>query len=128
MALRKYKVEVTRIDEYEIEIDDAIYTNEVIEQWSESFFETDEDCRQEDFAKHLAKGLTRGGIKDGLEGFGFVKQKFHKMPVGELLTQYSSGLKKVTEEEYSPGLFVNIICHDDDYETEVFTIEPLTSK
>jgi hypothetical protein len=128
MAIKKYKIEVTRVDEYEIEIDDAIYTDEVIEQWSEGFYETNEDTRQEDFVKHLANGLTSGGIKEAMEGFGFVKQKFHKMPADELLTQYSSGFKKVTDVDYSPGLLVNVISYDDDYETEVISVEPLISK
>ncbi|MRX40600.1 hypothetical protein GJU43_15035 [Flavobacterium sp. LC2016-23] len=123
MAIKKYTVEVTRVDEYQIEIDDAIYTDDVIEQWSESFYETEEDTRQEDFVKHLAKAMTSGGIKEGLEGFGYVKQKHDNMEAGNLLTQYTSQSKKVTEEEYSPGLFVNIINHDNDYDTEIFTNE-----
>jgi len=120
MAIKKYTVEVTRVDEYEIEIDDSLYTDEFIEQWSLSFYETDEDSRQEDFVKHLASGLTSGGIKSGLEGFGYVKQKYASQADNEILTQYSSGFKKVTEEEYSPGLFVKINQYDDDYQTEIF--------
>ncbi|MEO8532832.1 MAG: hypothetical protein ABI441_03745 [Flavobacterium sp.] len=123
MAIKKYKVEVTRVDEYEIEIDDAIYTDDVIEQWSEIFFNTDEDTRQEDFAKHLASGITSAGIKEVLEGFGYVKQKHHNTSDGDILPQYTSQLKKVTEEEYSPGILVNIISHNDDYTTEIFTNE-----
>lgn len=120
MALKKYKVEVTRVDEYEITIDDSIYTDEVIEQWSESFFETEEDERLEDFVKHLAKGITCAGKAEPLEGFGFVKQKFHSMEDGDLLDQCKAEMKKVTEEDYSPGLLVNIISFDDEYETEIF--------
>ena len=120
MAIQKYKVEVVRTDEYEIEIDDAIYTDEVIEQWSESLFDTDEDSRQEDFVKHLASSITSSGTAKGLEGFGFIKQKLNCMEDGYLLSQYSSELKKVTEEEFSPGIMVNIIGYDDDYETEIF--------
>ncbi|MEZ0182629.1 hypothetical protein AB9T89_10315 [Flavobacterium oncorhynchi] len=120
MAIQKYKVEVTRVDEYEIEIDDAIYTDEFIEQWSESFFETDEGSRKEDFAKHLAGAITSGGKAEPLDGFGYVKQKFHSSKEGDLLFQVKSGMQKVTEEDYSPGLFVNIISYDDDYQTEIF--------
>lgn len=120
MALQKYKVEVVRTDEYEIEIDDAIYTDEFIEQWSESFYPTDEDSRQENFVEHLASAITRSGTAKGLEGFGSIKQKLHCMEDGYLLTQYSSAYKKVPEEQYSPGIIVNIIGYDDDYETEIF--------
>ncbi len=121
MAIQKFTVEVTRVDEYEIEIDDAIYTDEVIEQWSESFQETDEDNRKEDFVKHLANAITSGGKAEPMEGFGYVKQKWHASKEDDLLFQVKSGMQKVTEEDYSPGLFVNIISHDDDYQTEILT-------
>lgn len=121
MALKKYTIEVTRVDEYEIEIDDSIYTDEFIEQWSESFFDSEEDNRQEDFVKHLATGLTSGGIMKGIEGFGYVKQKYESDEDPDLLPQYSSASKRITEEEYSPGLFVKIRQYDTDYETEVIT-------
>ena len=119
MAIKKYTVEVTRVDEYEIEIDDSIFTDEVIAEWSESFFPTDEDSRLEDYVKHLAESLTHQGIQEGIEGFGFIKQKYHSMEEGALLFQTYQG-KKLTEEDYSEGLFVNIISHKDDYETEIF--------
>jgi hypothetical protein len=120
MAITKYKVEVTRVDEYEIEIDDSIWTDDRIAQWSESFFETDEDSRQEDFVKRLAESLTHQGIKEDIEGFGYVKQKYHSMEEGDLLSQYGSGLKPIGEDQYTEGLFVEIIAHKDEYETEIF--------
>jgi hypothetical protein len=119
MAIQKYKVEVVRTDEYEIEIDDAIYTDEFIEQWSEGFYETDSDNREEDFVKHLANAITFDDKAKFLEGFGFIKQRYHSMNLGNLLTQYSSK-SKVKEEDYSPGLVVTINTHADDYSTEIF--------
>lgn len=121
MAIQKFKIEVTRVDEYVIEVDDSMYTDEFIEQWSESFYETNEDSRQEDFAKHLASALTSEGLTRGIEGFGYIKQKLFRDDVNHLLTQYSSELKTITEEDYSPGLLVDIIQYDEDYEIEVFT-------
>jgi len=120
MAIKKYRVEVVRTDEYEIEIDDAIYTDEFIEQWSESFQDTDEESRTEDFVKHLAGSITCNGKAQGLEGFGYIKQSIHSCD-GELeLSQYSSGLKRIPEEEFSPGIKVEIINYDEDYEIEIF--------
>ena len=120
MALKKFRVEVVRTDEYEIEIDDSVYTDEFIEQWSESFQDTEEDSRQQDFVKHLAGSITCTGKKEFLEGFGFIKQRFHSMDTDDFLTQYSKGFTKVTEEEYSPGIKVEIINYDEDYEIEIF--------
>jgi hypothetical protein len=119
MAILKYKVEVVRTDEYEIEIDDAIYTDEFIEQWSEGFFTTDADSRQEDFVKHLANGISCGDKGKFLEGFGFIKQRHVSMNAGNLFTQYGNK-SKVKEEDYSPGLIVTINTYADDYETEIF--------
>nr|WP_315245107.1 hypothetical protein [uncultured Flavobacterium sp.] len=123
MAIKKYKVEVVRTDEYEIKIDDSIYTDEFIEQWSESFYQTEEGSRQEDFVKHLSESITKRGELNFLEGFGFVKQKYHSMEEDDFLVQYADNLKIVTEEEYAPGILVKIISHDVEYESEIFQNE-----
>jgi hypothetical protein len=126
MAIKKYTVEVVRTDEYEIEIDDSIWTDEIIETWSDSFFPTDEDNRQESIVKHLADSLTRLGLRHNLEGFGFVKQKQinARMSENEIIAQYKydccSGNTRISEEDYTKGLSVNIITYDYDYETEIF--------
>ena len=120
MAIKKYTVEVTRVDEYEIEIDDSIWTDKRISSWSEGFFETDEDSRQEDFAKNLAKSMTHQDIQEFLEGFGYVKQKYHSMEEGDLLYQ-SEGFTKISDADYTEGIIVNIISHKDEYETEILT-------
>jgi hypothetical protein len=128
MAIIKFNVEVTRVDEYEIEIDDSIWTDETIADWSESFFETDIDSRQEDFVKHLAESMTHQDIKESMEGFGFVKQKYKSMEKGDLLNQYGSGLKPIGNAKYTKGLFVNIISHKDEYETEAKLLTPKTDE
>ena len=51
----------------------------------------------------------------------FVKQKYKNDKEGELLTQYTNGLKKITEDNYTEGLLINIISHNDEYETEIYS-------
>ncbi|MEN9909091.1 MAG: hypothetical protein RLZZ540_2240 [Bacteroidota bacterium] len=119
MAIRKFAVAVIRKDEYEVEIDDSIYSDEFLEQWTETFYHTEEGKRQEDFVKHLANAITANHLAKGLEGFGYVKQKYSSMAEGDFLRQINSELKNVTEEEYAPGLSVNIISYDLDYKNGV---------
>ena len=119
MAIKKYKVEVVRTDEYEILIDDSIFTDEYIEHWSETFFDTDEDNRLEDFVKHLANGISYDDKAKALEGFGHIKQRHCSMNPGNLFTQYNSK-SKITAEEYTPGIMVTINAYADNYETEIF--------
>lgn len=119
MAIKKYKVEVIRTDEYEIEIDDSIWTDEQIEQWSLMFYETNDDSRQEDFVKHLSEAITTNGLRDGMEGFGFVKQKYKNDEEDDFLIQHNNLGERIREENFTPGILVNIISYNDGYETEI---------
>ncbi|NRT11508.1 hypothetical protein [Flavobacterium sp. 14A] len=120
MAIQKFTVEVVRTDEYEITIDDSIYTEDYLEQWSESFFETEEGNRQEDFAKHIALGISLAGKAQSLEGFGFVKQAFKPVDENDIEPQYGYNRKQITEQEYTPGIQVKILEYNDGHEVEIF--------
>lgn len=119
MAIKKYKVEVIRTDEYEIEIDDSIWTDEQIEQWSLMFYKTNDDSRQEDFVKHLAEAITTNGLRYGMEGFGFVKQKYKNDKEDDFLIQHNNLGERIREENFTPGILVNIISYNDGYDTEI---------
>ena len=117
MALKKFTVEVTRTDEYEIEIDTDVWNQERIDQYSESFSEV-EDI--DDIVMEVARGISHQGKNKFIEGFGFVKQKAHRSEPGDLNTQYFSRGIKVNDDEYDQGLLVNIISHADEYEVTSF--------
>lgn len=117
MALKKFTVEVTRTDEYEIEIDTDVWNQERIKQYNDSFSEVEDF---DDIVIEVARCISHQGKNQFIEGFGFVKQKWHRSEPGDLNTQYSSGFSKVKEEEYDQGLLVNIISHADEYEVELF--------
>ena len=117
MALKKFTVEVTRTDEYEIEIDTDVWNEELIKQFNDTIYESEND---EDIAKHLAMSISSQGKGEWMEGFGYVKQRFHRMEKGELFDQYKSLRVKVTDDDYSPGLKVEINAYDEDLVAEVF--------
>jgi hypothetical protein len=111
MALKKYRVEVTRVDEYIIEIDTDVWNEGLIQQFNDSIYESED---AEDIAKHLATSISCQGKAEWMEGFGYVKQRFHRMEKGELLDQYKPGRIKVSEDDYYPGLMVEINAYDED--------------
>lgn len=117
MPIKKYTVEVTRVDEYEIEIDTDVWNQELIQQFNDSIYESE---NAEDIAKHLAVSISSQGKAEWMEGFGYVKQRFHRMEDGELFDQYKSGRVKVSEDDYYPGLKVEINAYDEDLVAEIF--------
>lgn len=119
MPIVRYNVEVIRKDEYEIAIDDAIWTPEAIQEWSKHFTNSK---GKKDIASHLAKAIAHEGTKQHLEGFGYVKQKSTLAPEGMFLHQNTLDRKTVTEDKYTEGLLVTIIQHKEDYETELMKL------
>lgn len=116
MGIIRYNVEVTRVDEYEIHIDDAIWTEEEIKKWSNTF----QDAKKpKHIVDHLAKAITNHGIAEGMEGFGYVKQKHCRMPNGDFYSQQTAFLEKIKESDYTKGLSVIVIQHNEDYESEI---------
>ena len=71
MSIRKFKCTVRREDEYIIEIDDSIIT----EEWMENFREYMNDFDSlEEHAEHLAQYQARMGNHQFIEGYGNVKR------------------------------------------------------
>ena len=117
--MKKYNVQAIRTDEYEIEIDENVWTDEKLKAWSEVF----SDCEDtEDLAEHLSSLLLGLGYERFLEGFGYV---YTENQFGEKLSQYhydnNGKLVKVTD--FAEGIKVKIITMDDDYDYEVDEIQ-----
>lgn len=110
----KFKVTVTRTDEYVIEVDETIWTPEEIKGWAKTFYPADDP---EDIAKHLAGTIMYEGSGNGfMEGFGYVKT-FRSD--GSLKHQTGEGFKKLTEDQYTKGLSVTPLIENDDFEYEI---------
>lgn len=67
--MAKFKITVTKTSEYEIEVDESIWTPEAIQDWAKTFYPADD---AKEFAEHLASAVSN---ETGfMEGFGVVKR------------------------------------------------------
>jgi hypothetical protein len=115
--MKKYEIEATRVDEYRIEVDETIWTEEEIKKWASCFWSAE---TPEDIARHLASSIMHLGSDHGFyEGFGYVKIYIQ----GRLKTQYKSGFEKLEDDEYTKGISINVITEAEDYDYEVKSIK-----
>lgn len=104
--MAKFKITVTKTSEYEIDVDESIWTPHEIQDWAKTFYPT-EDAKE--FAEHLASAVSN---ETGfMEGFGVVKRTWES---GDEVFQGK-------DVEYEKGLNV-IIVNENDMEIETETI------
>ncbi|KEH96867.1 hypothetical protein G8V03_09570 [Clostridium botulinum D/C] len=104
--MAKFKCTVTRVDEYEIEIDE----NRINEAWMSEFRSyMFPFTNYEEHAKHLAqlRARTEGYF---YEGYGYVNID-GSMPMPVMLSEEN-------QEWHEPGININIISEDSDIEIE----------
>src|ERR1044072_6890973 len=102
--MAKFNITLTRIDEYEVHVDETIWTPDKITEWASYFYPTSD---AEELAKHLSLAVMNEGSASGfMEGFGFVKTY---NPDGSVKPQYGQGFKKVEQADYTEGLSIRII-------------------
>lgn len=113
--MKKYKVNAIRTDEYEIEIDENIWTEEALEAWNRVFGGCDD---LEDLIRYLSFSLLRFGYERFLEGFGYVYTINKK---GEKLSQYErdDDGNWIIVSDFANGIKVKIITEDDDHDFEI---------
>ena len=117
MPIKKYTVEVTRVDEYQIDIDTDVWNEEMIAEFDNYIYKSED---YEDIVIHLSKSISHQGKAQAMEGFGFVKQRFHRMEPGESFTQRDSKGFPLEESDYTKGLSVNIISYEEYDEVTLF--------
>lgn len=111
MATKRFKVEVTRIDEYIIEIDEDIYNEEWITEFERHFHPLDNGL--ESIAEDIAIFRARFGERFQ-EGYGRI-------------TEDSCINLLVEKDDYAEGLNIVIKIEDEDIEAEVEQLEDLES-
>lgn len=109
--MKKFNVEVSRIDEYIVEIDETVWNEEFLAEWAETFFEFDD---LEDLAKHISFLFLRFGHGEFFEGFGHIET--YRAGSDTPIRQFK-GSSKV--EKFCPGIRVTIICEDNDFDYSV---------
>lgn len=116
--MSKFKVTVTRVDEYEIEIDESIWDEKALKDWASVFFDVKDAA---EFAKHFAIAWMRNDDKYFIEGYGYVKEfdkngELKGIPYRKEDGEFGYPLP---EEKYSKGISIVAISQDDDYDTEI---------
>jgi len=114
--IKRLEVTAIREDKYEIYIDDAIYNEAALKDYSKFFSKVES---VEDLSKILSAKIMQQGSGNFFEGFGIVK------------TLHSNGMEKsqlyqgrfIKEEDYAPGILVKIIGEDEDYHLEVEAVK-----
>lgn len=96
--MKKFRVTVTREDEYEIEFDEEVYNKEFIEDFKEYFYDFDS---LKEHAEHIAQHRARFQ-QEFIEGYG-IPLINGKEPY--VLIQYENSILH--------GLNINIISEDD---------------
>ncbi|MDO4801225.1 MAG: hypothetical protein Q4A15_03585 [Prevotellaceae bacterium] len=97
--MKKFKVQVTRIDEYEIEIDETIINDEWIKHFESYMWPVDEDEPHRELAEHIAQMRARFGSRQFMEGFG-------------LMNVESDYFSEEEKKELAPGFKVKVIDED----------------
>ncbi len=107
--MKKYNVVITRTDEYEIEVDENVWNDAELADWSRVFYKV---TSQRDIADDLAGRIMSQGHEGFIEGYGHVKV-FYKS--GNQAHPYHEG--------YCKGISVKLISEDENYESEVKEIK-----
>lgn len=114
--MRKFKVIVTRTDEYNIEIDESIWTPEEIKDWGKTFWGGE---TLKDVVAPLAIAWMNQGASNFKEGFGYVKQVDSVGTEESFLYRSEDGeVGIIPEEKYCLGIKVEVVS-EDDYETQI---------
>lgn len=111
----KFNITVTRTDEYEIEIDETIWDEAALKEWSHVFHSV-RNVKQ--VAEDFAIAFMRNENSYFIEGYGYVREYYND---GSLKTYYKSGegMTEVSDEDYAKGMSIKPISQDDNYETEI---------
>lgn len=117
MALEKFKIEVIKTDEFEVEVDSDIWNEEMRIQFGKSFWDLDDTA---DVAKSLADSVSRKGLEEFYEGFGIVKTLYSDGSVRkQWYTDEKGKLKFRTDDDYTKGITIRVISMDDDVEANL---------
>jgi len=117
MTKKKFKVDVTRIDTYEIEIDESVWNEDVLKDFSKTFYDV-KDVKK--LAENLALNISiNGSSNEHFEGFGFVQM----LSADGTKRTVWDGLKVLGEDDITKGIEVKVISEGDDIDTDVYLIE-----
>lgn len=115
--MAKFNVTVVRTDEYEIEIDENVWTKEEIKEWGNTFWG---GSSLRDVASALGTAWMKQGADYFKEGFGYVRElDSNGSPKHIPYKDEKGNYGNLPEEKYAKGLSIKPISEDENYEVEV---------
>lgn len=118
--MAKFNVTVVRTDEYEIDIDESVWTKEEIKDWGNIFWG---GSSLRDVASSLGEAWMKQGAGYFKEGFGYVRElDSNGLPKSIPYKDENGNYGELPEEKYSKGLTIKPISEDEDYEVSVSVV------
>lgn len=118
--MAKFKVTVVRTDEYEIEVDENIWTECEIKEWGNTFWG---GSSLRDVASALGIAWMKEGRAFFKEGFGYVRELDSNGNPNSIPYKDESGnYSNMPDEKYAKGLSIKPISEDEDYEINALRI------
>jgi hypothetical protein len=115
--MAKFNVTVVRSDEYEIEIDESVWTKEEIKEWGNTFYG---GSSLRDVASSLGEAWMKQGSGYFKEGFGYVRElDGNGNPKTIPFKDDEGNYCNLPDEKYTKGLTIRPITEDENYEVEV---------
>lgn len=112
-----FKIEVVKTDEFSVSVDPEVWNKDALEEFAKHFWELE---NTEEVAKSLAAAVSRLGLEQFYEGFGYIKTFFNDGSVRKQWYQDKNGefvIRK--EEDYSDGLSITVISMDEDIDSNL---------
>lgn len=115
--MAKFKVTVVRTDEYEIDIDESVWTKEEIKEWGKIFWG---GTSLRDVASALGEAWMKQGAGFFKEGFGYVRELDSKGSPKKIPVKNEKGeFDFLPDEKFAKGLTLRPINEDESYEVDV---------
>lgn len=111
--MAKFSVTVTRVDEYEIELDEKVFDEKWMANFRESFYSFNS---LREHAQHLAQYQARFGKENGfIEGYGYITRD-GALPFSSEDFKGGKWKPEAERRKATPGINIRIVSEDDDIE------------
>lgn len=118
-GIMKFKIKVTRTDEYVIEIDETIWDEKALKEWSKTFHPIESVKK---FAENYAVNFLRYGANRFLEGYGYVRQLYSNGEFKGMSVNSDGKYRLLPPAEFTKGITIMPLSEDEEFETETKTI------
>ena len=97
--MKTYDVTITKELKFTIEIEESVWTDEAIKDWSKHFIDADDSW---DIVKWLSELIARNGFFDFHEGFGYLyvvnEDEVNLSYIYDNIDKYCEGIKVIVDD------------------------------